>query len=93
MLWGGQGLSPSRLDAEADKEEGLFGDHLRRLQLALSRSPDLEEVVRGMLSGQPCPTSSAFHRLRPAGVLAGAASQEARFRCRLYASFLARCLG
>ena len=81
-----------QLEAEADRDEGPFGDHLRRLLTSLLRSPDLTEVVRGLLAGQPCASSESFYRLRAAGVLVGASSQDARFRCRLYASFLARHL-
>ena len=81
-----------QLEAEADRDEGPFGDHLRRLLTSLLRSPDLTEVVRSLLAGQPCAASESFYRLRAAGVLVGASSQDARFRCRLYASFLARHL-
>ena len=85
-------LTLERLEVEGERDEGPFGDHLRHLVVTLSRSSDLRDVVRAMLEGQPCPTGEPFYRLRAAGVLAGLSSQEARFRCRLYAAYLARHL-
>ena len=81
-----------QLEAEADQDEGPFSDHLRRLLASLQRSPELTDVVRALLIGQPCATPETFYRLRAAGVLVGASSQDARFRCRLYATYLARHL-
>ncbi len=80
------------LEAEADQENGPFGEHLRRMLAALSRAPELKEAVRALSLGQRCATPETFYRLRAAGVLTGASLEEARFRCRLYAIFLARHL-
>ena len=85
-------LSLEQLEAERDADEGPFGDHLRQVANALARAPDLLQAVRGMIAGQPCPVGEPFYRLRAAGVLAGLSSQEARFRCPLYASYLTRHL-
>jgi hypothetical protein len=68
-------------------EEGVFGDHLRRILVLLAKDEELLEVVRGVLRGQPCPASS-FYRLRSSGVLTGDSPQEARLRCELYARYL-----
>ena len=77
----------------ADGDEGIFADHLRRLLFAVSRAPHLVEALRGILAGQGFPKPDDFYRLRAAGILSGAASQQARFRCPLYASYFARHLG
>ena len=82
----------ARLEAESAQDDGPFGEHLRRLPVVLSRSPDMLEVVRALLIGQPCESPNAFFRLRAAGVLSGGSCQEARLRCRLYAVYLARAL-
>lgn len=79
-------------EAEADRDEGLFGDHLRRILLGLSHEGELAGAARAILAGQPCPTSEAFYRLRSAGVLSGGSAGEARFRCRLYGTYLERHL-
>jgi hypothetical protein len=79
-------------EALADRDEGPFGDHLRRILVLLARDPALCEVVRGVLRGQLCPTVEAFYRLRSGGVMAGDSAQDMRTRCRLYATYLKRHL-
>jgi hypothetical protein len=78
--------------AQASSEEGLFGDHLRRFLVLIARNPQLSEVMRGILRGQPCPDNDSFYRLRSAGVLAGESFRDARPRCQLYARYLERHL-
>ncbi len=76
----------------ADRDEGIFGDHLRRILVLLAKDPALCEVVRGVLRGEPCPTPESFYRLRSAGVMAGESARDVRPRCRLYESYLSRHL-
>lgn len=76
------------LAAHAAHDEGTFGDHLRRLLIALTSDETLCEVVRGLLQGQPCPTAEDFYRLRTAGVIVGDAPAQAKLRCQLYADYL-----
>lgn len=85
-------LSFPALEHQADRDEGIFGDHLRRMLVLLARDPDLCEAVRGVLRGQPCPTADSFYRLRTAGVVVGHSAQEVRLRCQLYATYLERHL-
>jgi hypothetical protein len=73
-------------------EEGIFGEHLRRLRLSLSRDRRLEGVVAGMLRGEPCPTSEDMYRLRTAGLIKGEHPEEAIFRCELYREYFSRHL-
>ena len=82
----------AQLEADSVRDDGPFGEHLRRLLAVLSRSPELLDVVKALLAGKPCESPDAFFRLRTAGVLGGASCQEARLRCRLYAEYLARSL-
>jgi len=79
-------------EAQADRDEGPYGDHLRRILVLLARDPTLCEVVRGVLRGEPCPTIEDFYRLRSAGVMAGDSAQDVRPRCQLYATYLKRHL-
>src|SRR2546430_9043984 len=51
-------------------EDGIFGDHLRRMLAALTQDTELCDAVRAVLKGKPCPTTASFYRLRSAGVLA-----------------------
>jgi DNA-binding SARP family transcriptional activator len=86
------GLDISALEAQADRDEGIFGDHLRRILVLLVKDPELRDAVRGVLRGEPCPTPESFYRLRSAGVLTGGSAREARPRCRLYDRYLSRHL-
>ena len=79
-------------ESHADRDEGAFGDHLRRMLVLLAKDTSLAEVVRDVLRGLPCPTPESFYRLRSAGVLAGSSYTTARLRCQLYANYLARHL-
>jgi serine/threonine protein kinase len=80
------------LVADADRDEGLFGDHLRRMLVMLAKDTKLSEVVRGTLQGRPCPDPGSFYRLRSGGLMRGDSLQEARPRCEIYGSYLKRHL-
>ena len=60
------------LKTEADKDDGIFGDHLRRILVLLAKDPDLTETLKGVTEGKPCPTPESFYRLRSAGIIHGA---------------------
>jgi hypothetical protein len=83
-----QALDFAALVGQLDKDEGIFGDHLRRMLVLLAKDAELCEVVRGVLRGQLCPGSTSFYRLRSAGVMRGDAPTEVRPRCQIYASYL-----
>ncbi|MFN0067386.1 MAG: serine/threonine-protein kinase [Limisphaerales bacterium] len=77
------------IEAAADREDGLFAEHLRRLEHIVSRHPELPAVVRAALEGRPCGDARAFHRLRAVGVVVGA-PEAPRMRCELYARHFRR---
>ena len=54
----------------------------------LAKDPALTESVRGLLSGEACPDTASFYRLRSAGVFKGDAPREAMIRCNIYARYL-----
>src|SRR5262245_22925874 len=80
------------LETIADREDGPFGDHLRRVIASLEQDPALCEVARGLLQGQPCPSQESFYRLRSAGLFAGDSARYVRPRCQLYATYLEKRL-
>jgi hypothetical protein len=86
------GLNLAQLTAQAERDEGIYGDHLRRMLLLLGRDEILTAALRDVLQGRPCPDLASFYRLRSAGVLSGDTAADARPRCALYASFLRRHL-
>jgi hypothetical protein len=85
-------VSFEKLAADATRDEGIFGDHLRRMLVTLAKDPELMEIVRGILRGEPCRDEASFYRLRSAGVIRGDSPTEARLRCAIYESYLKRHL-
>ena len=79
-------------EKEADSEDGIFGDHLRRIPLLLAEDPGFREIVRGVLNDQICPTFESFERLRSAGLVVGSSQNDVRPRSELYTRFLRRQL-
>jgi hypothetical protein len=77
---------------QAERDDGVFSDHLRRLLVLLSRDAELGGVVRGVLSGQPAASTESFLRLRSAGVLSGESARAMQLRCQLYSNYLKRHL-
>lgn len=75
-------------EAQAVENEGIFGDHLRRILVALAKDPALLEIVRKVLRGEGCPTVESFYRLRSAGIIVGESAANAQARCELYARYL-----
>jgi hypothetical protein len=79
----------------ADQDEGPFGDHLRRILVTLAKNPVLTDAVRQVIGSAGAKASipmDDFVRLRSAGVMAGASSNEVTLRCELYRKFLIRHL-
>ena len=77
---------------EASRDDGVFGDHLRRILVLLAKDPNLTEIMRGVLKGESCPTPESFYRLRSSGLIVGGSQFDVAPRCELYASFLKRHL-
>jgi hypothetical protein len=81
-------LKLAELEAQADHDEGPFGDHLRRLYVSLTQDAALCEVVKRVLQGHQLPNIESFYRLRSAGLLVGDSARDVRPRCQLYATYL-----
>ncbi len=85
----------AEFESIADQDEGPFGDHLRRILVTLAKNPVLTVAVRqvlGAAGGKGSISMDDFVRLRSAGVMTGASSNEVTLRCELYRKFLARHL-
>jgi hypothetical protein len=87
-----ENLDFEAFEAQADRDDGPFGDHLRNMLSSLERDPELCEALRAFLRGEPGLTTSDFYRLRSAGVLTGDSPQEAKPRCKLYLIYLKKRL-
>jgi DNA-binding winged helix-turn-helix (wHTH) protein len=86
------GFDLRSIEANADYDEGIFGEHLRRMWVSLTRDAELCNAVRDLLQGKSGLAIANFYRLRSAGVLIGDSAQHAQLRCQLYARFLKKYL-
>src|SRR5262245_31229384 len=80
------------LEAQADRDDGPFSDHLRRLAVSLTQDRTLSEVVRRVLKGSSSVATESFYRLRSAGLMAGDSERDVRLRCQLYNTYLEKHL-
>jgi AAA-like domain/TIR domain len=90
-----QGANPAAFDMDAfeksaARDDGPFGDHLRRMLVLLAKDAELSASVRSVLQDQPAMSRESFFRLRSAGVMAGDSADDARMRCGLYSYYLKR---
>lgn len=73
---------------EAVREDGPFGDHLKRILVSVSRLPNVTEYVKSLLAGAPNNDADAYYRLLAAGVIEQSPAGRAEFRCPLYERYL-----
>lgn len=85
-----QKMELAEVEAQADRDEGIFGDHLRRLLVVLGTDSPLRNGLRGVLQQKGDLSAADFYRLRSGGILVGESPQNARLRCRLYARYLVK---
>ena len=76
------------LAAQADREDGPFSDHLKRILISVSRLPGVVEYARGLLSGSPRPDQDAYYRLLSTGIIRQNREGRTAFRCELYRRYL-----
>jgi class 3 adenylate cyclase len=74
----------------ADRDDGPFSDHLKRILVSVSQLPEVTEYVQGVLAGKATPgtNQSAYYRLLAAGVIRQDRDGSVRFRCDLYRRYL-----
>ena len=75
-------------EAQADREDWVYGDHLRRLRSLLWRDSEFLEAMRDLLCGRKLPNPESFYQLRSAGLVVGDTWLDARPRCQLYTRYL-----
>lgn len=84
--------SLERLFADSAADDGMFGDHLRRMVLLLAQDTELHTALGRTIRGSGGLTAEQFYRLRSAGILLGETPTQFRWRCGLYQRTLERCL-
>jgi hypothetical protein len=73
-----------KLKAEAVKENGPFGDHLRQWVWRLRDNKELQKELKNVQDHNRCTDEGNFQRLKAAGLVKGERRTEVRMRCRLY---------
>ena len=76
------------IEQQACRDEGVFGDHLKRMRVSLEQDDTLLQELRGLLQSNASLSQTAFYRLRSAGILSGDSPLEPSLRCGLYARYL-----
>jgi len=79
-------------EMQACRDEGPFGDHLRRILFLLAQDQGLCNAMRELLAGRHTAGTDEFYRLRSAGIVAGESAREMQPRCELYHRYLKRHL-
>jgi serine/threonine protein kinase len=87
-----RGLSFLEFATGAARDEGPYGDHLRRIFVSLNQDPALCEVVRSVIGGKHSSSTESFYRLRSSGIVAGECARDMKLRCQLYEQYLSRHL-
>lgn len=77
----------------ADADDGPFGDHLKRMLIAVSHAPSVLASVRSSLAMLPLSSRDGVDRLIAAGVLKELPNGEVDLACDLYARYLGRHVG
>jgi hypothetical protein len=86
-------ISLDKLIETADRDDGIFGDHLRRMLMLLGKDSGLFNSVSAVLRGDSHSDTTAFYRLRSAGIMDGESVAQLHPRCELYANHLKKHLG
>jgi hypothetical protein len=76
------------LVAKADQDGGPFGDHLKRILVAVSQMPEVMEALRASLESPQLKDADGFHRLLAAGVVYQSGDNRIDFSCELYRRYL-----
>jgi hypothetical protein len=88
----GGSITLDKLLETADLDDGIFGDHLRRILVLVVKDPALVRTILAALRGDSRTDTNMFYRLRSAGIVTGESVGQLRFRCELYARYLRRHL-
>jgi hypothetical protein len=76
--------------ASADRDEGPFGDHLRRVLVSVTQLAGVRECINRVLRNEFTESSPETDRLVAAGILTKNSSGNHLIRCKLYRRYLER---
>src|SRR5262249_46050197 len=73
---------------QAERDDGPFGDHLKRILVAVSQLPEVVEGLRSSVEGRHLKDANGIHRLVAAGVMYQRPDNQVVFTCELYRRYL-----
>lgn len=79
----------STLFSTASRDDGPFGDHLKRILISVSQLPSVLEALRISMTNPEFRDSEGYQRLLSAGVVKKNSDNRAELRCELYRQYLA----
>jgi len=77
----------------ADRDDGPFGDHLKRILISVSQLPGVLEALRTSLDSPELRETDGYHRLLAAGIIAQESDRSVKLRCELYLKYLRQHFG
>ncbi len=80
-------VTAQQLEQQVARQDGPFGDHLRRLSSIVGQSQALRDALLQILGNNKCQNEHSFQRLSAAGLVTGADRNHAQLRCRLYKDY------
>jgi DNA-binding winged helix-turn-helix (wHTH) protein len=81
-------ISLAAVEAQSSDDEGVFGDHLRRMLVSVEHDPGLRKALSNALQEESELPLTIFYRLRSGGLFVGDSPGTARVRCKLYERYL-----
>ncbi|HWD40704.1 MAG TPA: AAA-like domain-containing protein, partial [Fimbriimonas sp.] len=76
-----------------DRDDGPFGDHLKRVLISVTELHAVQQVLKSALAdGALAAQDEGYQRLLAAGVLRQSPDNRAAFSCELYRRYLSRHL-
>jgi hypothetical protein len=78
--------------ASADRDDGPFGDHLRRVLVSVTQLSKVRDAIQRALANEFIAGSAEVDRLVAAGILMKNSSGNHVIRCKLYRKYLERHL-
>jgi hypothetical protein len=73
---------------QADRDDGPFGDHLKRILISVSQLPTVLEAMKASLQNPELLDSDGFHRLLSSGVVRQTANNQIEITSELYRRYL-----
>ena len=86
-------LSFEELISTADRDDGPFGDHLKRILISVSQVPSVLESMRSSLTSPELKDDDGYQRLLAAGIVQLTSDNKIALRCELYRKYLRAHLG